>query len=179
MPYTTPKLPYPYEALEPYIDKETMTIHRDKHHATYTSKLNAAIEKYPELSKNRPEELLKDLSSVPEDIRLAVKNHGGGHVNHSLLWEIMAPHSGGKPTGKLLKAIEKSFGSFNVFQTQFEETATMQFGSGWTWLVVKNGKLSVEKTVNQDSPLSEGKTPILLIDIWEHAYYLKYQNRRL
>jgi Fe-Mn family superoxide dismutase len=178
MPYTTPKLAYPYEALEPYIDKETMMIHHDKHHVTYTTKLNAAIEKYPELAEKKPEELLKNLSTIPEDIRLAVKNHGGGHVNHSLFWEIMSPNAGGKPQGDLLRAIEQSFGSFETFQAEFEDSATTQFGSGWAWLVSKNGKLSVEKTANQDSPLSEGKTPILLIDIWEHAYYLKYQNRR-
>jgi len=179
MPYTTPKLPYSYEALEPYIDKETMMIHHDKHHATYTLKLNAAIEKYPELSQKTPEDLLKKLSDIPEEIRTAIKNHGGGHVNHSLFWEIMTPQAKPKPDGKLLEAIEQSFGSFKDFQKKFEEAATLQFGSGWAWLVKKSENLFVEKTSNQDSPLSEGKTPLLCLDVWEHAYYLKYKNLRI
>lgn len=178
MPYTTPKLPYPYEALEPYIDKQTMTIHHDKHHATYTQKLNTALEKYPNLFEKKPEELLKNLQSVPEDIRLAVQNHGGGHVNHSMFWEIMGPNAKGKPTGNLLDSIEQSFGSFEAFQTQFEDAATTQFGSGWAWLVLNKGKLEILKTSNQDSPLSSGKIPILNLDVWEHAYYLKYKNLR-
>jgi len=176
--YQTPALPYAYDALEPYIDKETMRLHHDKHHVAYTTKLNAALEKHPELFAKAPEDLLKDLESVPEDIRTAVRNHGGGHVNHAFFWEIMGPNAGGQPQGQLLAAIKESFGSFEDFQKSFEEAATMLFGSGWAWLVVDSGKLAVEKTSNQDSPLSEGQQPILALDVWEHAYYLKYRNLR-
>jgi len=176
--YTTPDLPYAYDALEPYIDKETMMVHHDKHHAAYTAKLSAAVEQYPEFFDKEPKELLKSLNSVPEDIRGAVRNNGGGHVNHSLFWEIMGPQAGGQPEGDLLKAMEKNFGSYDEFVEEFEEAATTQFGSGWAWLSVDNGKLVVEKSSNQDSPLLEGRTPILTLDVWEHAYYLKYKNLR-
>ncbi len=176
--FETPALPYAYDALEPYIDKETMTLHHDKHHVTYTTKLNEALAKHPEIEVQTVEELLKDLNAVPEDIRPAVRNHGGGHLNHAIFWEIMGPDAGGKPAGKLLKAIEKDFGSFESFAEQFSDAATTQFGSGWAWLSVDGGKLVVEKTPNQDSPLSAGRTPILTLDVWEHAYYLKYRNVR-
>jgi len=178
MAYETPKLPYDYDALEPYIDKETMMIHHDKHHTGYTKKLNAAIEKHPELFEKDPQDLLRDIESIPEDIKIAVRNNGGGHVNHALFWEIMAPHAGGKPEGDLAKQIEQSFGSFEAFQEKFEEAAATQFGSGWAWLVKDGDKLTVMKTANQNSPLSDGKTPILTLDVWEHAYYLKYHNLR-
>lgn len=176
--FTTPDLPYAYDALEPYIDKETMMIHHDKHHAAYTTKLNTAIGECSELFDKSPEDLLKDLGSIPEDIRGAVKNNGGGHVNHGLFWEIMGPKAGGKPKEELLEAIEKNFGSYEDFVEKFEEAATTQFGSGWAWLSVDDEKLIVEKTSNQNSPLSEGRTPILALDVWEHAYYLKYRNMR-
>ncbi len=176
--YETPKLPYDYDALEPYIDAQTMEIHHDKHHAGYTKKLNAAVEQHSELFKKTPAELLMNLKSVPEDIRTAVRNNGGGHVNHALFWEIMGPQ-GGEPTGSLAEAITKAFGSFDAFKEKFSDAAATQFGSGWAWLTVTgNGTLQVEHTSNQDSPLSEGRTPILALDVWEHAYYLKYQNKR-
>ena len=176
--FTTPKLPYAYDALEPYIDKETMMIHHDKHHAAYTKKLNAAVEKHPALFAKAPEDLLRDLESVPEDIRATVRNNGGGHVNHGLFWEIMGPDSGGQPEGELLEAIAKDFGSFDKFREEFSEAATTLFGSGWTWLSVDGDKLIIEQTSNQDTPLSAGRTPILTLDVWEHAYYLKYRNLR-
>ncbi len=176
--YITPDLPYPYDALEPHIDAQTMTIHHDKHHAGYTAKLNAAVAKHPELFDTKPEELLAKLTDVPDDIRTAVRNNGGGHVNHALFWESMSPEGGGKPTGKLMQAINRDFGSFEKFQEQFTEMATTQFGSGWAWLVAEAGALSVMQTSNQDSPLSAGAVPLLLLDVWEHAYYLHYQNRR-
>jgi Fe-Mn family superoxide dismutase len=176
--YITPALPYAYDALEPYIDKETMMIHHDKHHVTYTTKLNAAVAKHPELFEMPAEDLLKDLSVIPEDIRLMVRNHGGGYVNHALFWEMMGPGAGGQPGGKLLTAIENDFGSFEEFQKKFEEAATTQFGSGWAWLSVDDGKLVVEKLPNQDTPVSAGRVPILTLDVWEHAYYLKYRNVR-
>lgn len=178
MAYETPILPYSYDALEPHIDKETMMVHHDKHHVAYTTKLNAAIEKHPELFEKDPKELLKNLSVVPEDIRTAVQNNGGGHVNHSLFWEIMGPDGGQKPDGELRKSIEHTFGSFEDFQKEFEEAATTQFGSGWAWLVKEGDTLSIMKTANQNSPLSVGKTPLLALDVWEHAYYLKYKNMR-
>lgn len=175
--FELPKLPYPYDALEPYIDAQTMEIHHTKHHQTYVNKLNAALEKYPNLQNKSLEELLKNLSVVPEDIRTAVGNHGGGHFNHSLFWKIMAPNV--TPTPEIEEAINKSFGSFDEFKKNFTETATGVFGSGWTWLVKdKENKLLIVPTPNQDNPLSEGHTPLLGIDVWEHAYYLKYQNRR-
>lgn len=176
--YTTPDLPYTYDALEPYIDQETMTIHHNKHHVTYTTKLNVAIEKHPDIYRENPADLLKDLASIPEDIRTAVRNNGGGHVNHILFWEIMGPSSKGAPEGDLLSAIDNDLGGYEEFVKNFEEAATTQFGSGWAWLAVDNGKLVVEKTTNQDTPLSEGRTPILALDVWEHAYYLKYKNVR-
>src|SRR5690606_34980636 len=174
-----PPLPYPYNALEPYIDEMTMQIHHGKHHATYVNNLNAALEKYPELQDKSVEELLRNINSVPEDIRTAVRNNGGGHHNHSLLWRIMGPGKGGAPTGPVAEAIAKAFGSFDAFKEEFTKAATTRFGSGWAWLVVdKDGSLKVLSTANQDSPLMDGQTPILGLDVWEHAYYLKYQNRR-
>lgn len=178
MPYTLPDLPYGYDALEPYLDAETMHFHHDKHHNTYVNNLNATIEKHPELGKKSVDELLEDIDAVPADIRVAVRNNGGGHANHSFFWKVMAPNAGGEPTGQIKEAIEASFGSFEAFKTEFSAAATTRFGSGWTWLVVHDGKLEVMSTANQDSPLSEGKTPVLNLDVWEHAYYLKYKNAR-
>lgn len=178
MPFTLPQLPYPYDALEPHIDAKTMEIHHTKHHQAYIDKLNNALEKHPELSEKSVEELVADLEMVPEDIRAAVRNHGGGHLNHSMFWDLMSPEGGGKPTGVLLQAIEKSFGSFEKFQEQFAQAAGNRFGSGWAWLVVENETLKIESTANQDNPITEGKTPILVLDVWEHAYYLRYQNKR-
>ena len=178
MAYTLPDLPYPKEALEPHIDAKTMEIHHDKHHGTYVSKLNAAVEKYPDLAKKSVEDLVRGLASVPEDIRTAVRNHGGGHANHTMFWQIMKPNGGGEPSGKLAEAISSTFGGFENFKTKFNDTAGALFGSGWTWLTVGGGKLQIETTPNQDSPLSQGRTPIFGLDVWEHAYYLKYQNRR-
>jgi superoxide dismutase, Fe-Mn family len=171
-------LPYSYDALEPYIDTMTMQIHHDKHHAAYVNNLNAAIEKHPELEGKTVEALLSDLNAVPEDIRVAVRNHGGGTLNHNIYWEIMGPNAGGEPTGNLGNAIKSSFGSFADFRTEFEKAAVGRFGSGWAWLVKKHDRLSIISTANQDSPLSEGMSPLLCVDVWEHAYYLKYQNRR-
>ncbi len=177
--YSTPDLPYEYDALEPHIDQETMAIHHDKHHASYTKKLNAAVEKHEELFEKKPADLLQGLNNVPEDIRTAVRNNGGGHVNHALFWSVMGPDGGGEPTGELADAVAKDFGSFDKFKALFEEAAKTQFGSGWAWLAVNaDGGLEVTNTLNQDTPLSQGKSPILLLDVWEHAYYLKYQNKR-
>lgn len=173
-----PALPYAFNALEPHIDAMTMEIHHDRHHATYVNNLNAALEKHPELFEKSLEELLSNLDSVPEDIRTAVRNNGGGHANHTLFWEILSPNGGGAPTGELADAINSAFGSFDAFKEEFTKAATGRFGSGWAWLVVDGGKLSVTSTPNQDTPLMEGKTPILGLDVWEHAYYLKYQNKR-
>jgi Fe-Mn family superoxide dismutase len=178
MPFELPKLPYAVDALEPYIDAQTMTIHHDKHHAAYVTNLNGAIEKHPELAGKSLEALLGDLNAVPEDIRMVIRNHGGGTWNHSLFWEIMAPKAGGAPKGELSKAIEASLGSFDNFKVEFEKAANGRFGSGWAWLVKRGAGLAVVSTANQDNPLSDGATPILGIDVWEHAYYLKYQNRR-
>jgi Fe-Mn family superoxide dismutase len=178
MAYTLPELPYAYDALEPYIDEETMHLHHDKHHNTYVTNLNAAIEKHPELGEKSVEELISDMDAVPEDIRTAVRNNGGGHANHTFFWEIMAPNAGGEPTGAIKEAIEEAFGDFESFKTEFKTAATGRFGSGWAWLVLDGGKLAVTSTANQDSPLMEGKTPILGLDVWEHAYYLKYKNVR-
>ena len=178
MAFELPKLPYAVDALEPYIDAQTMTIHHDKHHQTYVTNLNAALEKHPELAKKSLEALLKDLNAVPEDVRLAVRNQGGGTWNHSMFWEIMAPKAGGAPKGELAKAIEASFKSFDAFKEEFTKAAIGRFGSGWAWLVKKGSGLAVVSTANQDNPMSESATPILTIDVWEHAYYLKYQNRR-
>jgi Fe-Mn family superoxide dismutase len=178
MAYTLPDLPYPENALEPHIDAQTMNIHRTKHHQAYINNVNAALEKHPDLAKKPVEALLKELASIPEDIRTVVRNNGGGHANHSMFWTIMGPHAGGEPAGDLAEAIKKDFGTFASFREQFAKAATTRFGSGWAWLTVNKGKLAVESTANQDSPLSEGRTPIFGIDVWEHAYYLKYQNRR-
>ncbi len=180
MPHTLPKLSYEYDALEPYIDAKTMEIHYTKHHQTYIDKLNLALQDLPaELAGKPVEELLKNLNAVPEDIRTAVKNHGGGHYNHSMFWEMMAPNAGGEPTGKVATAISESFGNFSDFKKKFAEAGTGRFGSGWVWLAFDTDKkLEITSTANQDSPISEGKTPILGLDVWEHAYYLKYQNKR-
>lgn len=172
-----PKLPYAYDALEPYIDTETMTIHHDKHHATYVANVNAALEKHPEIGEDL-EALLADVDSIPADIRQAVINNGGGHLNHALFWELLSPDKQ-EPTAQVLAAIDEAFGSFDAFKTAFTQAATTRFGSGWAWLVVnENGKLEVLSTANQDTPISQGKAPILALDVWEHAYYLKYRNVR-
>lgn len=177
--FTTPALPYDYNALEPYIDEATMKIHHDKHHVAYTTNFNKALENHPQLAKKSAEEILGDLNSVPEDIRAAVKNHGGGHVHHSLFWEIMAPaDKAGRPEGELLQALNDTFGSLEKFKEELSQAAMTVFGSGWAWLSVADGQLIIEKTSNQDSPYSLGHTPLLGIDVWEHSYYLKYQNRR-
>ncbi|MCM3543151.1 superoxide dismutase SodA [Priestia megaterium] len=178
MAYKLPELPYAYDALEPHIDKETMNIHHTKHHNTYVTNLNAAIEGKADLESKSIEELISNLDAVPEDIRTAVRNNGGGHANHSLFWTILCPNGGGAPTGELADAIASKFGSFDQFKEEFANAAKTRFGSGWAWLVVNNGELEVTSTPNQDSPLMEGKTPILGLDVWEHAYYLNYQNRR-
>jgi len=176
--FQLPPLPYDAAALEPHIDAQTMQIHHGKHHAAYVNNLNAAIEKHPDLASKSAEDLLKHLSSIPEDIRGAVRNNGGGHVNHTMFWQIMGPHKGGPPTGKIGDAIKSTFGSFDALKEQMNKGGAARFGSGWVWLVDHGGKLSVESTANQDNPMSDGKKPIFGIDVWEHAYYLKYQNRR-
>ena len=176
MPYSLPDLPYDYSALEPFIDEETMHIHHDKHHQAYCDKTNAALEG-TDLGEKTIEEVLSDLNAVPDDIRMAVRNNGGGLLNHNFFFDGLGP-DGGEPEGDLLSAIDKAFGSFDDFKKEFSETAATQFGSGWAWLIADGGKLAVTKTANQDTPLSEGKVPLLNIDVWEHAYYLKYQNRR-
>ncbi|KGX88890.1 superoxide dismutase [Pontibacillus litoralis] len=176
--FELPELPYAYDALEPHIDKETMNIHHTKHHNTYVTKLNGALEGHPELQEKSLEDLLVNLNELPEDIRTAVRNNGGGHANHSLFWTVMSPNGGGEPTGELADKINEKFGSFAQFKETFAATAVGRFGSGWAWLVVNNGELEVMNTLNQDSPIMEGKTPILGLDVWEHAYYLNYQNRR-
>jgi len=178
MAHELPALPYGFDALEPHIDARTMEIHHGKHHAGYVAKLNGALEKHTQLQKLSVEHLLGDMGSVPESIRTAVRNNGGGHANHTLFWSVMAPKSGGEPTGALAKAISSAFGNFTGFKKQFSDAAATRFGSGWSWLVVDGGKLAVMSTANQDSPLMDGKTPILGLDVWEHAYYLHYQNRR-
>ncbi|WP_393968529.1 MULTISPECIES: superoxide dismutase [Enterococcus] len=178
MTYTLPDLPYAYDALEPYIDEETMHLHHDKHHNTYVTNLNAAIEKYPELGEKSVEELISDMDAIPEDIKTAVRNNGGGHANHSFFWKIMAPNAGGEPTGAIKEAIDATFGDFASFKAEFKTAATGRFGSGWAWLAVDNGKLVVTSTANQDSPLMEGQIPVLGLDVWEHAYYLNYKNVR-
>jgi superoxide dismutase, Fe-Mn family len=176
--YQLPPLPYDYAALEPFIDEATMKLHHDKHHATYVTNLNGAIDKHPELATHTPEDLVKNLSSIPSDIQAVVRNNGGGHVNHTMFWSIMKPGGGGEPTGPLADAITKDFGSFEDFKKQFNETTAKQFGSGWGWLVSDGGKLKIVTTPNQDNPMSQGLFPILGNDVWEHAYYLKYNNRR-
>ena len=179
MKHQLPELPYPYDALEPYIDAQTMEIHHTKHHGGYVNKLNAALEPYPELHGVSAEDLVRNLASVPEEIRTAVRNNGGGHLNHSLFWTIMAPNGGGEPSGALREALDKTFGDFAGFRAQFTQAALTRFGSGWAWLALTRfGRLVVFSTPNQDNPLMEGLIPILGLDVWEHAYYLKYQNRR-
>ncbi|GAB6936460.1 MAG: superoxide dismutase [Bacillota bacterium] len=174
-----PALPYAYNALEPHIDALTMEIHHSRHHATYVNNLNAALEGHPELQEKSVEDLLRNLNEVPESIRTAVRNNGGGHANHTLFWQIMSPNGGGQPTGELAEAINRTFGSFEKFKEEFTKAALTRFGSGWAWLVVKpDGSLAVYSLPNQDSPYMEGDTPILGLDVWEHAYYLKYQNKR-
>jgi len=178
MAHTLPPLPYDFAALEPHIDAQTMQIHHGKHHQTYVNNLNAALEKAPELQGKSIDELMRSIDSVPEAIRTAVRNNGGGHWNHSLFWRVMAPNAGGEPGGKVGEAIRSSFGDYAKFREQFTAAAVGRFGSGWAWLVNDGGKLSITSTPNQDNPLMEGKQAILGLDVWEHAYYLKYQNRR-
>jgi Fe-Mn family superoxide dismutase len=179
MAFELPKLPYAYNALEPHIDEQTMTIHHSKHHQGYVTKTNAALEGHSEFANKSIEELMAMRDQLPESIRTAVRNNGGGHANHSLFWEIMAPNGGGEPTGAVGDAIKSTFGGFDAFKEQFKAAATGQFGSGWAWLVVDpSGKLAITSTPNQDSPISDGLKPILGVDVWEHAYYLKYQNLR-
>ena len=179
MAFTLPDLPYAHDALEPHIDTETMHLHHDKHHNTYVNNLNAAIEKYPELAAKDIDTLITELDQVPAEIRTAVQNNGGGHANHTLFWEIMAPNAGGEPVGEIKAAIDATFGSFDAFKEKFAAAATGRFGSGWAWLVVdKDGNLEVMSTANQDSPLTLGKTPVLTLDVWEHAYYKKFSNVR-
>ena len=179
MAHQLPPLPYDFGALEPHIDAQTMQVHHDKHHGTYVTNLNAAVEKHAELGSKSAEDLIKNLNAVPEDVRTAVRNNGGGHVNHSMFWQIMAPKAGGEPSGKVGDAIKQSFGSFAEFQTKFNDAGTKRFGSGWVWLVrTKDGKLDIISTANQDNPMMEGHWPIMGNDVWEHAYYLKYKNVR-
>jgi superoxide dismutase, Fe-Mn family len=178
MPFSVPPLPYAYDALEPYIDKQTMEIHHDKHHAAYVNNVNKALESHPDLQQKSVEDLLRGIDGVPESIRTAVRNNGGGHANHSLFWQIMGPGGGGKPSGDLASAIDRDLGGFDAFKEKLTNAAVGQFGSGWGWLVWSGGKLEVFGRTNQDSPLMEHKQPVLGVDVWEHAYYLKYQNRR-
>lgn len=179
MAYELPALPYPKEALEPHIDAQTMEIHHGKHHATYVTNLNKAIAGKADLEKKSIEELISNMNAIPEDIRGVVRNNGGGHANHSLFWRIMGPKAGGAPSGKLAEEINATFGSFDAFKEKLEAAGTGRFGSGWAWLIVnKSGKLEITSTPNQDNPLMDGNKPILGVDVWEHAYYLKYQNKR-
>ena len=179
MPFTLPALPYAFDALEPHIDARTMEIHHGKHHQAYVNNLNAAVEKAPELQGKSLDDLMRGIDSVPESVRTAVRNNGGGHWNHSLFWQLMAPNAGGEPGGKLADAIKSSFGDYSKLKEQFAAAGAGRFGSGWAWLIDEgNGKLSITSTPNQDNPLMEGKKAILGLDVWEHAYYLKYQNRR-
>ena len=178
MAFELPALSYDATALEPHIDAQTMQIHHGKHHAAYVNNLNAALEKHPDLQGRTAEDLIKDLNALPEAIRTAVRNNGGGHVNHTMFWQLMGPKGGGAPTGRVADAINGAFGSFDAFKEQMNKGGATRFGSGWVWLVDNGGKLVVESTANQDNPMMEGKRPIMGIDVWEHAYYLKYQNRR-
>lgn len=179
MTHTLPELPYAYNALEPQIDAKTMEIHHTKHHQAYITNLNTALEKHPELADQDLVSIVANINIIPDDIRTAVRNNGGGHLNHSLFWEILAPASGSTPKGKLSEALDETFGSFEAFKTAFDTAAKTRFGSGWAWLVVTaDKKLEVISTPNQDNPIMEGKTPVLGLDVWEHAYYLNYQNRR-
>jgi Fe-Mn family superoxide dismutase len=178
MAFTLPALPYAFDALEPHIDAKTMEIHHGKHHQAYVNNLNAAIEKAPELAGKSLDDLMRGIDSVPEAVRTAVRNNGGGHWNHSFFWKLMGPNAGGNPSGDVGKAIDDAFGSFDKFKEQFAAAGAGRFGSGWAWLINDGGKLSIASTPNQDNPLMEGKNAILGVDVWEHAYYLKYQNRR-
>jgi Fe-Mn family superoxide dismutase len=179
MPFELPPLPYATDALEPHIDAQTMNIHHTKHHGGYVNKVNAALEKHPELQQKSIEELMLLLNTIPEDIRTAVRNNGGGHANHTLFWQIMSPDGGGTPTGDLANVMNQTFGSFEGFKEQFSSTASGHFGSGWAWLALNpTGQLTILSTPNQDSPLAQGMQPILGLDVWEHAFYLKYQNRK-
>ena len=178
MAFELPPLPYPYDALEPHIDARTMEIHHSGHHGAYVRNLNAALEKHPELQNRSIEDLLRNINQVPEDIRTAVRNNGGGHANHSIFWTIMGPNAGGEPSGELAEAINQTFGSFATFKEQFSAAAAGVFGSGWAWLVLNNGRLEIVTRPNQDSPYMDGLYPVMGLDVWEHAYYLKYQNRR-
>jgi Fe-Mn family superoxide dismutase len=178
MSHTLPALPYDVGALEPHIDAKTMEIHHGKHHNAYVTNLNAALDKHPNLKERSVEDLIKNLGSLPEDIRVAVRNNGGGHVNHTMFWQIMGPGGGGAPTGKIAEAINGSFGGFDAFKEQMNKAGVGRFGSGWAWLVDSGGRLAIESSANQDNPMMEGKHPVMGIDVWEHAYYLKYQNRR-
>jgi Fe-Mn family superoxide dismutase len=178
MAHELPRLDYDYDALEPHIDAKTMEIHHTKHHAGYVSKLNAALADYPDLQKRSITELLGDLSAVPEAIRADVRNNGGGHFNHTMFWRIMKPKGGGQPSGELAEAIRSTFGSFDELKTKFTDSTVSRFGSGWAWLYLDRGRLEIGSTPNQDSPVMEGRKPVLGLDVWEHAYYLKYQNRR-
>jgi Fe-Mn family superoxide dismutase len=178
MAHELPALPYAPDALEPFIDTMTMQIHHGKHHAAYVANLNAALEKYPDFQKQSVDDLIRGISNVPEAIRTAVRNNGGGHANHAMFWQIMAPKAGGDPSGPLADAIKASFGSFEAFKGDFKKAAMGRFGSGWAWLVNNGGKLAIESSPNQDSPVMEGRQVVMGIDVWEHAYYLKYQNRR-
>lgn len=177
-PYVLPPLPYAFDALEPYIDAETMQIHHDKHHKAYVDNANKLLADQPELQKLSPEEMIKNLSKAPEAIRTGLRNNAGGHVNHTFFWQELKPGGGGKPTGKIAEAITKKFGSFEEFQKQFNDAATKRFGSGWAWLVLKDGDLVITSTANQDNPMMDGDKPIMGLDVWEHAYYLKYRNKR-
>ncbi|PYQ77088.1 MAG: superoxide dismutase [Acidobacteria bacterium] len=178
MAHSLPPLPYPSDALEPHIDKQTMEIHHGKHHNAYVTNLNAALEKHPQLQSKSIEDLLRGINSVPEDIRTAVRNNGGGHANHSMFWQIMGPKAGGAPSGAIADAIKSAFGSFDKFKEEFKKAGVGRFGSGWAWLIDNGGKLTIESSANQDSPLMENKKVVMGLDVWEHAYYLKYQNRR-
>ncbi len=179
MAFELPNLPYAFDALEPHIDAKTMEIHHDKHHNTYVTGLNDALAGKSEFEGKSVEEVIANLDAVPEEVRTAVRNNGGGHANHSLFWESLAPNAGGQPTGELAEAIDAKFGSFDAFKDQFSAAAKSRFGSGWAWLSLANGELEISSTPNQDSPIMEGKTPLLGLDVWEHAYYLKYQNVRV
>ena len=178
MAFELPALPYPFNALEPHIDAQTMEIHHDRHHATYVNNLNGAVEKHPELGEKSVEQLVADLNSVPEDVRTVVRNNGGGHLNHSIFWTIMGPGGGGEPSGRVAEAINSAFGDFATFKDTLSKAAIGQFGSGWGWAFMSGGKLQVKGFPNQDNPVMEGGVPILGVDVWEHAYYLKYQNKR-
>jgi Fe-Mn family superoxide dismutase len=178
MAHSLPPLPYPSDALEPHIDKQTMEIHHGKHHNAYVTNLNAALDKHPELQSKSAEDLIRGIASVPDDIRTAVRNNGGGHVNHSMFWQIMGPNAGGQPTGAIADAINAAFGGFDKFKEEFKKAAVGRFGSGWAWVVDNGGKIAIESSPNQDNPMMDGKKPVFGIDVWEHAYYLKYQNRR-